>query len=58
MRMAQLLNVGDVTAGRRLILTCDSYSLRALRDVAAPDVAVIDLLDFAFGEGRKDGTGG
>jgi len=56
-RMAQLLKVSNGTAGRRLILTCDSYSLRALRDVASPDVAVMDLLDFAFGEGRKGGTG-
>ena len=42
----------------RLILTCDPFSLRALRDVAPPDVAVMDLLDFAFGQGRGGGAGG
>jgi len=51
-RMAQLLKIGNGKSRRRLILTCDPYSLRALRDVAPPGVDVIDLLVFASGHGR------
>ena len=57
-RMAQLLRVSNGSAGRRLVLTCDPFSLRALRDVAPPEVAVRDVLDFAFGQGREDGADG
>ena len=56
-RMTQLPKVGNGAAGKRLILTCDPFSLRALRAVALPDVAVVDLLSFAFGQG-EDGAGG
>jgi hypothetical protein len=56
--MTQLLKIGNRAVGRRVILTCDPFSLRALRDVAPPDVVVLDLLDFAFGQGRGDSAGG
>jgi hypothetical protein len=57
-RMTQLLKISNGSARRRLVLTCDPFSLRALRDVAPPEVAVRDVLDFAFGQGREDGAGG
>jgi hypothetical protein len=43
-RMEQLLEIGGKSPGRRLILTCDPFSLRALREVAPPEVTVMDLL--------------
>jgi hypothetical protein len=54
-RMEQLLNLGNQSPGRRLILTCDPDSARALREVASPGVSVKDLLAFAFPpDGRGD----
>ena len=57
-RMAQLLELANGKSGRRLILTCDPYSLRALRGAAPPTVDVMDLLVFASKQGRAaEGAG-
>jgi hypothetical protein len=57
-RMAQLLTIGNGTTGRRLVLTCDPFSARALRGVAPADVEVMDLLAFAFARSRPGGSAG
>ncbi|MGH2562583.1 MAG: hypothetical protein ACRDJH_26280 [Thermomicrobiales bacterium] len=53
-RMAQLQKIGGASSGRRLILTCDPFSARALREVAPPGIEVMDLLLFAFGKRREE----
>jgi hypothetical protein len=57
-RLHQILVASRNDGGQLTILTCDPFSLNALRMISPPNVEVIDLLVFASRLLRKDGAVG